>query len=193
MPSTHRMDDLFNLTWKDFPSNLSQTFKDIKDDNDLHDVTLVCDDGELNAHKLVLFSGSLFFQTVLKKSKHSHPLLYLKGVKIGQLKSIVDFMYNGEVSLAQDDLQEFINTAMDLNIKGLTEQEDKSLGNRLTMSQGSKNYESNTEKEDIAETEQKLNGARKQIKEETKEEMLTNEDIETKALGLMVKSIETNG
>ena len=84
--STSRMEEQINLKWKDFSSNLSQSFKAIKDETELHDVTLVCDDGEVNAHKLVLYCGSFFFKTVLKKSKHPHALLYLKRVKIINLQ-----------------------------------------------------------------------------------------------------------
>ena len=49
---------------------------------------------------------------------HQHPLLYMKGVKYSDLQSILTFMYNGEVSLPQDDLNSFLEVAEELKIKG---------------------------------------------------------------------------
>ena len=113
------MVDLLNIHCKEFPSNICEAFKAIKNEKDLHDVTLVCDDGDVDAHKLILYSGSSFFQSVLKKSQHQHPLIYMKGLKIKHLHAILDFLYNGEVNVAQDDLTEFIEAVEDLKIKGL--------------------------------------------------------------------------
>ena len=99
------MQEMFSLTWEKFSSHLLEIFKGIKTSGQLHDVTLVCADGEINAHKLILFGGSNFFQSVLTKSSHQHPLIYLKGIKVKYLQAIIDFVYNGEVKIAEEDLK----------------------------------------------------------------------------------------
>eukprot|EP00092_Neocalanus_flemingeri_P024837 GFUD01026933.1.p1 GENE.GFUD01026933.1~~GFUD01026933.1.p1 ORF type:complete len:363 (-),score=95.55 GFUD01026933.1:97-1185(-) len=119
------MSELLTLAWSEFSTNISETFQEIRKNGDMNDVTLVCDNGEINAHKLVLYSGSTFFQSVLTSVQHEHPLIYIKGVKLNYLKAIVDFMYNGEISIAQDDLKELLETAEDLKIKGLSKNETK--------------------------------------------------------------------
>jgi len=124
------MNELFTLAWPEFSSNISETFKDIRKYEELNDVTLVCDDGEIDAHKLILYSGSTFFQSVLSKVKHQHPLIYLKGVKINHLEAIVDFIYNGEVNIAQDDLKDLLETAEDLKVKGLSEKQTDKTTNK---------------------------------------------------------------
>merc|ERR1712183_1125724 len=48
-------------------------------------------------------------------------LLYLKGVKYKELISVLNFMYQGEVNVAQDDLNSFLAVAEDLRVKGLTQ------------------------------------------------------------------------
>ena len=73
------MADKFCLRWNDFESNISSALKDLKDDEDLQNVTLVAGDSQVQAHKLILSACSPFFRTILKRNKHSHPLLYLKG------------------------------------------------------------------------------------------------------------------
>jgi len=125
------MSELFSIAWGEFSSNISETYKNIRKYEDLHDVTLVCDDGEISAHKIVLYGGSTFFRSVLTKFKHQHPLLYIKGVKINHLEAIVDFIYNGEVNVAQDDLNILLETAKDLKVKGLSEKKAESTNGLL--------------------------------------------------------------
>ena len=115
------MNKYVDISSEQFNSNAGQAFKLFRKEQDLLDVTLVCDDGEIDAHKLVLYTGSEFFKSALKKSKHQHPLLYMKGIKIKYLEEILDFLYKGEVNIALDEFNEFIETASDLQIKGITE------------------------------------------------------------------------
>ena len=110
----------FNLSWIDFESTASNTFKDLFSDTNFVDVTLACEDDEqIKAHKIILSACSPFFQKVLLKNPHQHPLLYLKGVGVKTLQSILNFIYRGEAEIAQDDLEGFMNTARELKIKGL--------------------------------------------------------------------------
>ena len=89
----------FCLKWNDFEQNISGAFRELKDDADFFDVTLACDsDGQISAHKVILSACSPFFRQVLRKQKHQHPLLYLRGVSFSDLESVLAFMYNGEVS-----------------------------------------------------------------------------------------------
>jgi len=48
-------------------------------------------------------------------------MLYLRGVPYSQLVSVLTFMYRGEVSVAQEQLNSFLHTAEDLKVKGLTQ------------------------------------------------------------------------
>ena len=71
----------------------------------------------------------------MTKIKHQHPLLYIKGVKINHLEAIVDFIYNGEVNVAQDDLEILLETARDLKVKGLSEKRAESTNNLMPENQ----------------------------------------------------------
>lgn len=117
----------FCLKWNDFESNISNAFRDLKAENDFFDVTLACDDNQIQAHKLILSACSPFFRTILRKNPHQHPLLYLKGIKFRDIESILQFMYHGEVNVAQEDLNNFLSVSEELRIKGLTQgQEEQS-------------------------------------------------------------------
>merc|ERR1712154_668082 len=87
----------FCLRWNDFESNISIAFRELRDDKDFFDVTLVCSSGQIQAHKIILSACSPFFRSVLKKNPHHHPLLYLKGVHYNDLQAVLNFMYHGEV------------------------------------------------------------------------------------------------
>jgi len=111
----------FCLRWNDFETNISVAFKEIREEKDFFDVTLACDDSQIQAHKVILSACSPFFRNVLRRNPHQHPLLYLKGVKYQDLVSVLNFMYNGEVNVAQEELNTFLSVAEDLRVKGLTQ------------------------------------------------------------------------
>ena len=87
--------DKFCLQWNDFEKNISQAFKQLREDQDFFDVTIACEDEEVEAHKLVLSASSPFFQALFKRYKHDHPLLYLKNVKYSDFSNLLDFIYYG--------------------------------------------------------------------------------------------------
>ena len=116
----------FCLRWNDFEKNISTAFRELRDDKDFFDVTLACDDrDQLLAHKVILSACSPFFRSVLRRNPHQHPLLYLKGVKYTDLQSVLNFMYHGEVNVAQDELNSFLAVAEDLRVKGLTQNDQQ--------------------------------------------------------------------
>jgi len=111
----------FCLRWNDFETNISVAFRELRDDKDFFDVTLACEDEQIQAHKMILSACSPFFKNILRRNSHQHPLLYLKGVKFTDLQSVLNFMYHGEVNIAQEDLNSFLSVAEDLRVKGLTQ------------------------------------------------------------------------
>ena len=110
----------FSLRWSEYEGAVSCGLRDLHISGDLHDVTLVVDDGSLSAHRVVLASCSPFFRRVLTSCKHHSPLMYLRGVPREELASLLDFMYRGEVSIGQDRLAGFLAVAEELQVKGLT-------------------------------------------------------------------------
>lgn len=123
--------DNFCLRWNDFESNISTSFRELRDDSEFFDVTLCCDNGTdlVQAHKVILAACSPLFRKILAHQKNQqNPLLYLKGIRLKELQAVLNFMYHGEVNVAQDSLNNFLAVAEELAVKGLT-----------TDSQGSSN------------------------------------------------------
>ena len=113
-------DERLCLQWNDFKDNVSSAFGDLREDKDFTDVTLACEDGQqVEAHKVVLIASSPFFLNILKKSKHAHPLIYIKGVKYEDLVVMVDFFYRGEAKVFQENFDSFLVLAEEFQLKGL--------------------------------------------------------------------------
>ena len=111
----------FCLKWDDFQTNIVSSFPELRNDEDFSDVTLVCEDNtQIRAHKVILGACSPFFNSVLRRNQHPNPLLYMRGVKTRDLTALVDFVYNGEAEVFQEDLDSFLALAEEVKLKGLT-------------------------------------------------------------------------
>lgn len=138
--------DNFCLKWNDFPDHLHTTFTGLISTAPLFsDVTLTCADGkQVPAHRLVLAGCSAVLKTILTSrvgtSGQHKPHLYLRGVSKDDLSALLTFMYQGEVSLPQDQLNSFLAVAEDLQVKGLVDagksdkQQQNTLSNSLSSS-----------------------------------------------------------
>jgi len=115
------------------------------------DVTIACDDDQIDAHKVVLSAASPLFQKILLRNENHYgrPLLYFKGTKKKQMKALLEFVYRGEVNVNPEDLEDFMHLASSLEIEGLVgdmretnEQSDKKTELKSTIG--------NFEKEEIS-------------------------------------------
>lgn len=88
----------------------------------LVDVTLSCNNGQLQAHKLVLAACSPYFGGVFDKlaQPYYYPVIVIKDMQIEDLRLMVDFMYKGQLTVSQDRLASLIKCAENLQITGLS-------------------------------------------------------------------------
>ena len=112
-----------NVNFIDFKVNTNAIFGSLREDKDFADVTLACEDGQqVDAHKVILAATSPFFQNLLKRNKHPHPLIYMRNVSSEDLLAVLDFLYFGEANLAEQNLQSFLTLSEELQLKGLSGQ-----------------------------------------------------------------------
>ena len=118
------MSEKFALKWNDYQSNWHKSLSELRKDTDFADVTLISDDKvKFSAHKVILSSCSNMFKFILRENNTANPLLYLGGVSSVNLEFILDYIYNGEVNLFQEQLDSFLENAKKLEIEGLIGQE----------------------------------------------------------------------
>ena len=114
------MAEKFALKWNDFSSNASKAFGLLRKEEFLQDVTLVAEDNtQIKAHKLVLSSCSEYFKNIFRNNNHSHPLLCLQGLTSEDIRHVLDYIYDGEVKIFQEDLEKFLEIAQKLKLQGL--------------------------------------------------------------------------
>ena len=116
----------FSLKWNEFQTNAAASFKRLRNEDDFYDVTLVSDDQQqMSAHKLVLSSCSDYFKNILKKNnKNSHMTLCIEGISFTELNSVLDYIYNGEIQIFQEDLDRFMAIGQRLKLEGLLTEND---------------------------------------------------------------------
>ena len=119
------MSEKFSLKWNDFQTNVSKSFKDLRNQNHFYDVTLVSSDQkQISAHKVVLSACSDYFQNILKQNSNSHPWLCLDGVTSTDINNMLDYVYLGEVQIYQEDLDRFLDIAQRFQLEGLLQQNE---------------------------------------------------------------------
>ncbi|XP_046824398.1 GDNF-inducible zinc finger protein 1-like isoform X1 [Vespa crabro] len=125
----------FSLIWNSFSRNLSSSLYTLLIDEQLVDVTLIAEGKILRAHKLILSVCSTYFNRLFKENSYKHPIVILKDVNYHDLSAMLQFIYQGEVNIKQEDIGNFLKVAEILQIKGLTterdEKKDKILDNNI--------------------------------------------------------------
>lgn len=135
-PKTAGASDQFNIRWKNYTSVLHSTFRSLLEEERLVDVTLACEGGFIKCHRIILSACSSYFETLLNElgsdgNNGNNLIIVLKDLKLWELQALVQFMYNGEVSVKQNRLAPLVRAAESLHIRGLsTEPDEKSRGGR---------------------------------------------------------------
>ena len=107
------------LSWSDFSTNTTASIQELRSETELFDVTLACEDHQLQAHKVVLASSSPVFRKILTRNK-DNAVIYLRGVSKEHLESMLEYVYNGSVQVNHEQLQTFLGIASDFKLKGLS-------------------------------------------------------------------------
>ena len=158
------MSKKLSLKLEDFQSNVSKTFSQLRSEEEFFDVSLVSDDEKMmSAHKLVLSASSPYFKHILTTNKHSHPLLCLDGVSSAELQCVLDYIYQGEVQIYQEQLDRFLVVAQRLKLEGLVSQDDEQEKN---MKNETADYQENPLR-NVYETEEPQFVNREDLKSET--------------------------
>lgn len=120
---------MLSLKWQSFPSHLAVSLDTCYEKQQFVDLSLVCKDGTiLKCHKMVLANSSSFFRRLLVANDHPHPMIILHDIEADDLKTIVNFMYCGEIQVVQSEVRRLLKLAEILEVTGLRHIQTKVLG-----------------------------------------------------------------
>merc|ERR1712129_583294 len=98
----------YNLSWnyEERCATMFEAFLNIQQREDYSYVTLVTDDDQvMKAHRVILGACSSFFGNIFQKTNTRDLCLYLPGIVQKDLQAILDFVYNGQTDLANENLE----------------------------------------------------------------------------------------
>lgn len=102
----------FNLTWESHADTSSTLLANLLSEGDLTDVTLVSDDmSELRAHKVILGSVSSVFKQLFARKSDQNFCLYLSGTRTDDLHALMNFIYTGQATVDQSNIDTFFKIA----------------------------------------------------------------------------------
>ena len=108
----------YSLAWQSFSEHFQVLFRELYEDQQYSDVTLVSGDKtQFKAHKIVLSAASSVLKTIIDGNPSQNPLIYLRGIGSQELESILQFIYLGEATFSYEKIEEFIRVAQDLEVK----------------------------------------------------------------------------
>ncbi|XP_066954911.1 broad-complex core protein isoforms 1/2/3/4/5-like isoform X6 [Macrobrachium rosenbergii] len=112
----------FCLRWNNFQANIVSSFETLLDREEFVDVTLTAEGKSVKAHRVLLSACSPYFRDLFRDlPAHQHPVIVLRDTSFTELKSLLSFIYHGEVNVSQERLGLLLKTAEALRIKGLAQ------------------------------------------------------------------------
>ena len=105
-----------------FQLNAASIVRTLSKDKDFTDVTIVCEDGvKFHAHKVIVSAASSLFKNGLIHSQHHLPIIFLPFVTGPYFEHIINYIYCGETSIPDKDVDKFLKTARMLKLTDFLE------------------------------------------------------------------------
>ena len=121
----------FSIKWDSFNDDVKRSFSQLRNEKKFSDVILVSDDHHLvSAHKVVLSTCSIYFNEILKQDLTGSVFFCLEGVHLNDLNNLLDYIYQGELTLPQGHIERFLLMVKRFKLDGFHEdlnQVDKSM------------------------------------------------------------------
>jgi len=136
--------------------SITEAFKTLFNQKSFSDVTIAFDDQtQFSAHKVILSALSPVFNQLLLANSHPHPLLYMSGVHHQDMKSLLQFMYLGEVTIFQDRMPSFMEAAKKFRLATFFESNTEDIGKDME-DKDIKEYGVADDLEDEADSEEEV-------------------------------------
>lgn len=115
------------LRWDSHVTALTSGLQQCLAGGELTDLTLSCQGRTLHVHKLVMSVASPLIRSLLNSNPSQHPIIIMRDVSYADMSALLSFVYGGEVTVPEHQLDSFLQTAASLQVRGLADkrQEDE--------------------------------------------------------------------
>lgn len=108
------------LRWNNHKTNMVEILESLVKVEGYVDCTIHVDNHvQFKAHRVVLASASPYIQMILQDAPKDHCSLILPGVKEDEMKTLIQYIYEGEVYIPEKDIPKIMKLAKMLELKGL--------------------------------------------------------------------------
>ncbi|XP_045447291.1 protein abrupt-like [Melitaea cinxia] len=111
----------FALSWDEHVQNICNGLSLLQQNGEFVDMTLAADGHHVKVHQVIMALSSPFLKDLISNAQCPHPVIFLSKISHRTLSALLEYIYTGEVLVALEDLNELINAAKELHIKGLQE------------------------------------------------------------------------
>ena len=140
--STMHPQEMHTLTWNRYSDHLREMVNEMMTSSQFADVTLVTDDKQLiRAHRNIISACSPVFKHILNlDSSIANPVIYLRGIQNSEMVSIMQFIYQGQVSFNEERLSELLSfqeikelaTVININVKTFVNEKTTENENKIS-------------------------------------------------------------
>ncbi|XP_029659848.1 uncharacterized protein LOC115233505 isoform X1 [Formica exsecta] len=116
-----KVNQSYRFKWSDYQNHLSDVVRQLLEEDCMVDVTLSAAGQRIHAHRIVLCACSTLFKEVLSQVTEDYPTIILSDISPQNIKSIIEFIYHGEVRIPVDNINSLLEAAQSLKISGLVD------------------------------------------------------------------------
>ncbi|XP_011050130.1 PREDICTED: uncharacterized protein LOC105143470 isoform X2 [Acromyrmex echinatior] len=114
-----KVNQSYRFKWNNYQNHLSNVVRQLLKEDCMVDVTLSADGQRIHAHRIVLCACSILFQEVLSQVTEDYPTIILSDISPQDIKSIIEFIYHGEICVPVENISSLLEAARSLKINGL--------------------------------------------------------------------------
>ncbi|KAL0111639.1 hypothetical protein PUN28_013078 [Cardiocondyla obscurior] len=114
-----KLNQSYRFKWNNYQNHLSDVVRQLLEEDCMVDVTLSAAGQHIRAHRIVLCACSILFQEVLSQVTEDYPTIILSDISPQDIKSIIEFIYHGEIRVPVENISSLLEAARSLKINGL--------------------------------------------------------------------------
>jgi len=139
------------IQWNGFDSNIRAMCKGYLHSTDFSDVTLWVEGKPIKCHRLILAAASPYFQKLFREFEQhgcsQEIIIPLLGFRFSDVQTILEFIYNGEFEVRNEDFQSILGVAVFFEIQCLMELDQQNKIPRVSPSRGGNGRANNAQTE----------------------------------------------